>query len=134
VKSLGQQIFDNLVKIGLIDEDANRRFEDHVKLKSGGFMDLTVELLSEKEPFYKLSMTHYGEQNGDLMADPDMEIMVDTEKKQVCPLTFRNDYVGVNQRVYDYEGNKNTALHIDLLEFLKQWTENIIMQGFKLTE
>ena len=130
MNALGQQTFNNLVKIGLINADGTRRFGEYAKLKSNGFMDLVVELLSEKEPFYKLSIAHYGEQIGDLMADPDMEIMVGMEKKQVCPMMFQNDYIGMYQEVYDSRGNRNVRLHADLLDFLSTWTHNLIEQGF----
>ena len=39
------------------------------KLKSSGFMDLTVEIWYEGKTQF-LSVCHYFEQNGDLMRDP----------------------------------------------------------------
>ncbi len=41
-------------------------------------------------------VTHYGEQNGDLMADPDMTFWK-TETGDYFPASFRNDYMGISK-------------------------------------
>lgn len=131
----GEQIFENLVKIGIIDKEGELRFSEYVKLQSGGYMDLNVDELSNKPPFIKISLAHNGMQNGDVMADPDMEILIDIENKSVQPLTFQNDYMGVYNQVFsqneDGKVMKNPALESDLEDFLVIWTGNIIAQGFK---
>lgn len=132
----GEQIFNNLAKIGIVDKETGElTFEEYVKLKSGGFMDLNIDELSNKPPFVKIAMAHNGMQNGDVMADPDMEILIDIENKSVQPLTFQNDYVGVYQQVFFQNGDgklvKDTALEADLTSFLLNWTKNLIDQGFK---
>jgi hypothetical protein len=48
------------------------------KLASTGFMDLTVESWQEGKNTM-VSMCHYGEQNGDLMKDPDVLFKVEQE-------------------------------------------------------
>ena len=42
------------------------------------------------------SVCHYGEQNGDLMRDPDVTFLLG-ENGEVHPLTFRNDYFGAEE-------------------------------------
>ena len=42
-------------------------------------------------PVYLIA--HYGVQNGDLMADPDMFFSVNRKEQKIIPLTFRNDYL-----------------------------------------
>ena len=44
------------------------------------------------------SIAHYGQQNGDLMADPEM-----TFRGDGTPLTYRNDYVGAYTGTCDVE-------------------------------
>lgn len=102
---------------------------------SPGYMDLVIENLYfndfEGNPVYSIS--HYSTQNGDLMADPDMEIAV-TSSGTIIPRTFRNDYLGIYQEVFK-ENNGRTIysnqLLIDLDTFLWQWLQNIEAQGFK---
>ena len=112
------------------------REEGHKHFKSPGFMDLVIENLQfsdfEGNPVY--SMSHYGEQNGDLMADPDMEFAVDDRNQRIIPRTFRNDYMGIMQEVFKVapDGIRySDRLLVDLDHFLWQWLQNIDDQGFK---
>ena len=114
-----------------------RRAEKHgaIRCKSEGFMDLTVEYLETNDcygnPMY--SITHYGEQNGDAMRDPDMMFSVNYSTGTVIPWTFRNDYVGVNQEImFEMEGKKyyRVSLLKQLDDFLWMWLKNIKDQGF----
>ena len=43
----------------------------------------------------ELPVTHYGEQNGDLMRDPEM--CFEIRDGELDPYFYRNDYVGVEQ-------------------------------------
>lgn len=45
------------------------------RFKADGMMDLVVETWAQNDGLH-LSVAHYGEQNGDLMADPEMEFLV----------------------------------------------------------
>lgn len=97
----------------------------YAKLTSGGYMPLTVELISapvEGEE-YDLSLCHYGEQNGDLMRDPEMVIRVYPATRVAIPIYFRNDYAGVEQSD-EILGLPNTV------EFLITWLQNLTDQGF----
>lgn len=72
-----------------------------------------------------VSVAHYSLQNGDLMADPEMEFTI------VCgdyyPSSFRNDYLGRNDYVFGEDGI-NLALQADLTAFANQWMRNIAIQ------
>ena len=108
--------------------------------KSDGFMDFVVENLEKVEWFLGdkmecYSISHYSEQNGDLMADPDMEIGIinDGEHMRVIPLTYQNDFVGVFQRVFAYtdaDWQYSPSRMTELDEFLYEWLQNIKEQGF----
>ena len=110
--------------------------EGHRHFKAGGYMDLVIENLYFSDyagrPVYSIS--HYGEQNGDLMADPDMEIAVDLDACKIVPRTYRNDYMGIMQEVFVFKNGKtlySERLLTDLDGFLWQWLRNIEQQGFK---
>lgn len=91
------------------------------KLSAEGFMDLTVESWHSGETI-NVSMCHYGEQNGDLMKDPDVLFTVNNGK-----ITYReiqNDYVS------SYSEN-----HAEIKDFMENtWIPNLKQQGHKLTE
>lgn len=82
--------------------------EKYFKFESRGYMPLTIENLGytfNGQPVY--SMTHYYEQNGDMMRDPDMTFYVDREQGLIVPMTFRQDgcpfapYGVLYQEVFD---------------------------------
>lgn len=100
------------------------------------FMPLVFEKLYKDDAGHDvISITHWGEQNGDLMRDPDMELRVMPEigSGMVEALTFRNDYLGIYQEVYPEPGMVVLKLKKDLNFFLWQWLKNIEQQGYELT-
>jgi hypothetical protein len=64
------------------------------------------------------------------MADPDMTLGLKEEK--FYPLSFRNDYVGVDQEVIkdrdEAEPQVNLKLQKELAEFADMWFKNIADQ------
>lgn len=110
--------------------------EDHRRYTAPGYMDLIVERLYDEDlatgtGVYSLS--HYGEQNGDMMADPDMELRVNFSAGTVEPLTWQNDYIGRYDQVYiERNGQKlySPRLRASLDDFLWHWLQNIEAQGF----
>ena len=109
-----------------------------VRLTVPGFMSLSVEDIGQSGDGNRLiSICHYGEQNGDLMRDPDMvfEIHAWADAPAAEPLSFRNDYMGLLQEVYrnDNAGRKthvNVTLKRDLQSFAVTWFQNLKEQGF----
>lgn len=115
--------------------DATDKAGGHTHFTAPGYMDLTIENLQftdpDGNPVY--SITHYGECNGDLMADPDMEIAIDDKAGRIIPRTYRNDYMGTYQEVFIYRNDRWMYSHRLLTEldyFLWQWLKNINNQGF----
>lgn len=91
-------------------------------------MPLSIEVVGDR-----IAMSHYYKQNGDMMADPDMEFVLNTDKKTLCARTFQQD----NMNYYrDVEMNGDvvvdTELEQELNEFTKQWLNNIIDQEYYL--
>lgn len=111
----------------------------HVRLENGGYMPLTIERIGTFGPndFPLFSVCHYGEQNGDLMADPEMTFAVSPDGRW-CPVSFRNDYTGTYQEGsngamwFDDDGKpwSRPRLVRDLKSFAVQWNKNIGQQGF----
>ena len=105
----------------------------HRRYTSGEYMPLVVEKLYQDGDATVYSLTHYGEQNGDLMCDPDMELKVDHAAGTVEPLTWRNDYLGRFDQVYIFRNGQklySPRLRSSLDDFLWHWLKNIHDQGF----
>ncbi len=92
---------------------------------SGTFMPLVMEKVTDEPGFTAVySLAHYGEQNGDLMADP--EITFGESEHEFYPLSFRNDYVGVYQEVIAEQVNLKRQK--ELAEFTAIWLMEIVEQ------
>lgn len=109
-----------------------------VRLTVNGFMPLSVENIGQSAEGNRLiAISHTGEQNGDLMRDPEMvfEIHAWADAPAAEPLSFRNDYMGLMQEVYRYDdsGKKthvNAGLKQELKSFARMWFRNLKEQGF----
>ncbi|WP_414655371.1 DUF6908 domain-containing protein, partial [Extibacter muris] len=91
------------------------------------FMPLTVEWVGE----HWLSMSHYFEQNGDSLPDPDMEFMVDHEKQELHARTYDSAYQKYFQDVMQEGGSIDERLEEELDEFAGKWLATIREQGYK---
>lgn len=103
---------------------------EYMKSQVPGFMDLNLDLLSRDGEIITVALRHYYEQNGDLIADPDMVLRIDTKSETVDALTFQDTYT--YQEVYAEGGQEDVKAKKELNEFLLQWLTNLIDQGHKL--
>ncbi len=109
-----------------------------VKLTVDGYMPLSIERIGTSPEGHKLVvLAHAGIQNGDVMFDPEMVFrFIALDELQLAePISFRNDYMGINQEVYRYndEGKAthvNTRLKAELKSFARTWFRNLREQGF----
>ncbi len=109
-----------------------------VRIAVSGYMPLSVEEIGSSGEGYRLvSLCQYGEQNGDLMRDPDIVFLFHKLPDGMAaePVSFRNDYLGIVQEVYRYdETGRRThvvpSLKQDLKEFAESWFANLKEQGF----
>lgn len=112
--------------------------------KPGVYMALVVEKIGgirfSVDPllyFPLYSFAHYGEQNGDLMRDPDI-VLADGGKFGLTPISYRNDYLGVDQSFVEYDDHGtvcavHTLQQADCASFCRIWALNIVeQQGLKL--
>ena len=110
-----------------------------ISIENEPWMRLVVEVLPEPGPngHPVVSVAHYGEQNSDLMRDPEMLFEViedDVVAPEFSPFYFRNDYAGVERwsRVRS-EGGEVVCLPRrtrDLEQFARIWDRNLREQGF----
>lgn len=112
--------------------DAADAHDGHARFASGELMPLVVENLGYTVHGGTVyAVTHYGEQNGDLMRDPDMTLSVNRKAGTVDPLSFQNDYMGMYQEVYDMSrGTYKPQLRTDLDGFLWQWLKEGILPSY----
>jgi len=109
-----------------------------VRITVPGYMPLSVEEIGSSGDGYRLvSLCHYGEQNGDLMRDPDIVFLFHNVPDGAAaePVSFRNDYLGIVQEVYRYdETGRRThvvlSLKQDLKDFARAWLATLREQGF----
>lgn len=122
-------IYARLQQLKILDENGEMQAE-YMKFKSEGLMDFNVDNLTND----MIAMAHNGIQNGDVMADPDVQVQIYPETKSAEAITFQNDYLGIYQQVYE-DGKYSPKLKKDLNEFLNDWLKTIIeVQEYKLAE
>jgi hypothetical protein len=109
-----------------------------VRIAVSGYMPLSVEEIGISRDGHRLvSLCQYGEQNGDLMRDPDIVFLLHNLPDGVAaePVSFRNDYLGTVQEVYRYdEAGRRThvvpSLKQELKKFAQAWFATLREQGF----
>jgi hypothetical protein len=108
----------------------------HLHIDNPPYMALVIEALDESGPMGlpTLSVAHYGEQNGDLMRDPEMCFELGLAGgAHLSAFYYRNDYLGIEQWSRDVvDGNyiHLIALHAQHESFAKTWDNNLRLQGF----
>lgn len=101
----------------------------HRKFSAPDFMDLVVEVIDQDGSNNRvLSMTHYFEQNGDLVPDPVMTFLV-FDSGIIFALSYQDQFS--YQEIYTKSGSVNMKLMKELNLFLNTWLTNIEQQGFK---
>lgn len=90
-----------------------------------GFMPLTIEQIGDNF----IAISHYYEQNGDAMADPDMEFAYDNDRKTLQARTYQQDALQRYDEVYGNDGY-NEELEEELNLFAYQWFQSIEKQGY----
>jgi hypothetical protein len=108
----------------------------YLKIENPPFMALVIEAMDESGPLGlpALSVAHYGEQNGDLMRDPEMCFELGLAGgAHLIPFYWRNDYVGVEQwsrNIIDHHYVYLVALHQQHERFAATWDDDLRLQGF----
>ena len=101
------------------------------KSEAPGFMDFHLDILQRKGDVLRIAISHYYKhQSGDMIADPDMEVMVNRKNETAEGLTYQDTYG--YQEVYAEDGSCNQSLKQSLDEFLLMWLNNLYEQGHKI--
>lgn len=119
-----QKIYQIVPELDKIEEG------DAIKLKSAGYMDLNIDVLSRNKDTTIIAMSHYYKHpSGDMIADPDMEIKLYHNIKSAEALTFQD--IRSYRVVYPEEGKVNPRAKTELNHFLNYWLNNLKNQGFQ---
>jgi uncharacterized protein YqiB (DUF1249 family) len=129
-RNVFEMIYSRLQQIGILNEDGEMKAE-YMKFQSPGLMDLNVDRLTGDT----IALAHNGKQNGDVMADPDVEVKIYPDLKAAEALTFQNDYLGIFQEVYPEPGKFYPKLKKELNDFLNDWLRSMIeVQKYEMVE
>ena len=124
---LSQAIYKKLIQI--IPDIATREEAGKSKLSSDALMDLNLDILSTQGNIIRIALSHYYKQNGDMIADPDMEIIINTKLMTANAMTYQDSMIFQSA---EQGGGINQKLVNSLNEFLDQWLQNCIDQGHKI--
>lgn len=111
-----------------------------VHIENAPYMPLSIERIGTgPRGFPAVSVCHYGEQNGDLMRDPEMCFEVipagpNAVADTWAPYYFRNDYAGIEQEVYSTNDAGQLCVRpkllSELIAFARTWDSNLRQQEF----
>ncbi len=109
----------------------------HFRIENAPWQPLVIEDIQQRGPngLPVISVAHYGEQNGDLMRDPEMlfELARRGDEIELSPYYWRNDYVGIEE-YSAIEQEDHWLVFTDLkrrhCEFAKTWDANLRAQGY----
>lgn len=100
----------------------------YIRMNAGeGFMPLVIEKIGGN----MISVAHYYEQNGDLMRDPEIEFLIDTNKEELRPRSYIQDNIGAYQNLEKDDGTVDPIEEAQLSNFTSNWFENIKWQDYK---
>jgi hypothetical protein len=97
------------------------------------FMPVVAEMLCFVQEGEIWSIAHYGKQNGDMMADPEMRFLK-TRSERIIPFSYRNDYSHSYEEpadLMDYPYDPTITDHKkqeELVKFANAWLININSQ------
>ena len=126
-----EKLYKALERVVDLDAVCENRF-DAAKSKVAGFMDLNFDYLYGNELSARIALNHYYRQNGDMIPDPDMEILVRFDREEAEALTFQDVYGFSTVEAGSPEGRRNASARIN--SFLAFWLDNLHHQGHRIDE
>jgi len=105
--------------------------EGYIKIDNtgGSFMPVSVEQIFENDNYRIFSVAHYYEQNGDLMADPEMCFINLKAVGSYLPSYFKQDSIGMEQDSIIIENGVikgySPKMQADHVAFANMWFSNI---------
>ena len=105
---------------------------DYIKIDNteGLFMPVSVEIIFENEKYLQISIAHYFEQNGDLMADPEMIFISVKSNGSFIPCYYKQDGILLSEEEsVKFENGEIKAYREAMQEshchFANIWMKNI---------
>ena len=121
--TLFQTTIEHLLKSHNLLESFQTQETFHVRFDKPGYQRLVIERHGDM-----ISVAHYFEQNGDLVADPDVEL----HYPSWVPTAITQAFFGYRQKFIERDGKAyvDTRFHKQVSEFLTLWARNIKAQGW----
>ncbi len=118
-----QKDIEWLLKAHNILDAFQNQTEFHVRFEMPGFDRLVIERLGNL-----ISVAHYFEQNGDLIADPEVELNYPTW----FPTAITQIVSGRREKFIRRNGQEYVDMnfHIEVTSFIAMWGRNIRAQGW----
>ena len=125
--TIEQDIFAKLLKL-IPDLET---ISEPRKLKAPGFMDLGIDVLGRHHMKLTLALSHYYKHpSGDMIPDPDMEVVVYFGTKTAEALAYQ-DCFGYRRAFREDMSVISPAIKKELNTFLTWWLDNLLAQGQK---
>ena len=98
--------------------------------QSEGFMNLFLHILQRDSKKILFDLSHYSPNINQtiFVSDPHMEFKFDLKNKLIVPLAYRDAFA--QQRV-EQNGIMDAETHLNLLDVILQWFQNLLYQGYK---
>lgn len=108
------------------------QIEQHAKSRVDGYMDLNLDVLESSKGFRRIALSHYWKHEaGDLIPDPDMEIVVLLDWDMAWAITYQDIYR--HDEVYPVPGGPpDGPTYMSLNSFLENWLDALAEQGHVL--
>lgn len=121
--TLFQETIEHLLKSHNLLEDFQNNDSFHVRFEKRGYQPLVIERHGGM-----ISVAHYFEQNGDLVADPDVEL----HYPSWVPTGITQAFFSYRSKFIEREGKTyvDTRFHKQVSSFLTLWARNIKAQGW----
>jgi hypothetical protein len=98
----------------------------------GEFMPVFISTTYEDDSFKIFAVGHYYSENGDIMADPEMQFLFDVGTGSYFPVYYRQDCIDIEQNSARIDEGHiigvDRILQSQHTEFANQWLTNIRLQ------
>lgn len=127
MKTLNKKSTEILYKLmNMMSEDHYARIDN----SNGAFMAVSIEGIFENEKYKQISVAHYYQQNGDLMADPEMIFIYVKANGSFIPCYYKQDGILLSEEEsVKFENGEITAYRKNMQEshyiFANIWLKNI---------
>ena len=126
--SIQHKIFEQIIQI--IPDLQTRNKAGKSELQSQSMMDLNLDILHRENKSAMIALSHYYKhESGDMIADPDMTVLVNFKDRTATARTFQDTF---GYQDVMSSGVINVKLEQSLNEFVVMWLENNISYDHKI--